>query len=63
MKLIKKTCSERGCKNKFETRPQHVKISVRCFECQRKKDREYQTNLQRERRARRKKQEEEKIIN
>jgi len=51
-KLKQKLCIE--CKDKFYVRPQHMKISKRCPECQRKQEHWYRMDLQRRRRAEKK---------
>jgi len=55
IKLVEKTCIEVGCNKKFKVRPQHFKISKRCESCQKIHTRQYYTNLQRERRAEKRK--------
>jgi len=55
IKLVEKTCLEVGCNKKFKVRPQHVKICKRCPACQKIHTRAYYTDLQRERRAKKRK--------
>lgn len=51
-KTIEKICSE--CGAKFYVRPQHVKISSRCRECQLYHNHEIMMEMQRKRRAKNK---------
>ena len=50
---VEKICSE--CGKKFSVRSQHFKICKRCPVCQQKYNRAYYTDLQRERRAKKRK--------